>query len=52
MRKFAIVPRGKKYWVEETDDAGACRMIVGFGTEEAALHCLHQLQAQERKDAS
>jgi hypothetical protein len=53
MRTFTIVPRGKKYWVEATGEDGAHRMIIGFGTEEAALMCLKEFQRQEeREDAA
>jgi hypothetical protein len=48
MRTFTIVPRGKKYWVEATED-GANRMMLGFGTEEAALMCLRELERREKR---
>jgi hypothetical protein len=43
MKTFNIVPRGKKFWVEEVEN-GARRVVVGFPTEEAALRCLRDLQ--------
>jgi hypothetical protein len=48
MKSFSMIPRGKKFWVEETNEAGACRLLVGFTTEEAALMCLRELQRREK----
>jgi hypothetical protein len=44
MKTFTIVPRGKKYWVEEIDEDGSRRAIIGFGTEAAALQCVADLK--------
>jgi hypothetical protein len=46
MKTFRVVPRGKKYWIEEVGEDGAHRVVVGFPTEEAALRCLRDLQAR------
>jgi hypothetical protein len=52
MKTYSVVPRGKKYWVEEIAEDGARRVVVGFPTEEAAIQCLKDLQRQERKGGS
>ena len=44
MKKFSIMPRGKKYWVEEIGEDGSRRIVIGFGTEEAAMRCVRDLQ--------
>jgi hypothetical protein len=44
MKTFIVVPRGKKYWVEEVGEDGSRRIVLGFGTEEAALTCRRDLQ--------
>jgi hypothetical protein len=50
MRTFAVVPRGKSYWVEATSDNGVRKMIIGFRTEEAALRCLKDFQRREERN--
>jgi hypothetical protein len=52
MKSFSIMPRGKKFWVEETNEEGACRLLVGFSTEEAARQCLKELQRQEKTETT
>ena len=39
MKTFVVVPRGKKYWVEEVDEDGTRKTVIAFGTEDAALRC-------------
>ncbi len=48
MKTFIVVPRGKKYWVEEVAEDGRRRIVLSFGTEEAALKC--RLDLQDRAD--
>jgi hypothetical protein len=48
MKTFRLVPRGKKYWIEEIGEDGSKRVVAGFPTEEAALQCLRDLQAGTR----
>jgi hypothetical protein len=50
MKSFSIVPRGKKFWVEETNEEGATRTVVGFPTEDAAVRCLRDLQRHEERE--
>ena len=52
MRTFVVVPRRKCYWVEVTNDDGVRKMIIGFGTEKAALRCLKDLQEREGHKAA
>jgi len=52
MKTYRVVPRGKEYWVEEIAQDGACRVVVGFPTEEAAIQCLKDLQRREQKSGS
>jgi hypothetical protein len=50
MRTFAIVPRGKKFWIEATSDDGIHQMIIAFATEDAALRCLKDFQEREERN--
>jgi hypothetical protein len=50
MRTFAIVPRGRKFWIEATSDDGVRKMVIGFGTEAAALRCLKDFQEREERN--
>ena len=52
MRTFAIVPRGKSYWIEATSDDGVRKMIIGFGTEPAAQRCLKDFQEREERNVA
>jgi hypothetical protein len=48
MKTFRIVPRGKKFFVEEIAENGASRVLVGFNSEAAAARCLKDLMADQR----
>jgi hypothetical protein len=48
MKTFRIVPRGKKFFVEEIAENGAGRVLVGFNSEAAAARCLKDLVADQR----
>jgi hypothetical protein len=50
MRTFVIVPRGKKYWIEATNEDGVRQMIIAFATEDAALRCLKDFQQREERE--
>jgi hypothetical protein len=52
MKTYSVVPRGKKYWVEEVAEDGARRVVVGFSTEAAAIRCLKDIQRREQKSGS
>ena len=49
MKTFRVVPRGKKFWVEEIMENGVSRMMVGFNSEAAAARCVSDLVADQRK---
>ena len=49
MKTFRIVPRGKKFWVEEITENGDSRILVGFNSEAAAARCVRDLLADQRK---
>jgi hypothetical protein len=44
MKTFIVMPRNKRYWVEEVGEDGSRRIVIGFGTEDAALKCRRDLQ--------
>ena len=48
MKTFRIVPRGKKFFVEEIAENGGSRVLVGFNSEAAAARCLKDLVADQR----
>lgn len=48
MKTFRIVPRGKKFWVEEIAENGDSRILVGFNSEAAAARCVMDLVADRR----
>ena len=52
MRTFVIVPRGKKYWIEATNEDGVRQMIIAFATEDAALRCLKDFQQREEREGT
>ena len=43
-KTIVVIPRGKKYWVEEVDEDGTRRIVIAFATEGAALRCRRELQ--------
>jgi hypothetical protein len=49
MKTFRVVPRGKKFWVEEITENGASRVLVGFSSEAAAARCVSDLVADQRR---
>jgi hypothetical protein len=51
MKTLTIMPRGNKYWIEEVRDDGTRRMVIAFGTEEAAVQCLKDLQSRAERTA-
>jgi hypothetical protein len=52
MKKFIVIPRGKKYLVEEIRADGSHRVVVSFPTEEAAISCVRELQRQAESGES
>jgi uncharacterized protein (DUF1330 family) len=44
MNRYTVIPRGKKYLVEEIDADGTRRIVISFPTEEAAVSCARELQ--------
>lgn len=49
MKTFRVMPRGKKFWVEEITENGVSRILVGFNSEAAAARCASDLMADQRK---
>jgi hypothetical protein len=45
MVSYAIVPRGRAYWITATDETGSRRTIERFDTEDMAVQRLRVLQA-------
>jgi hypothetical protein len=52
MMKFIVIPRGKKYLVQEIRADGSPRIVISFSTEEAAVSCVRELQRQSESRES
>jgi hypothetical protein len=46
MKKFVVIPRGKKFLAQEISADGFPRIVISFPTEEEALSCVRELQRQ------
>ena len=44
MPSYTIVPRGRGYWIEATDERGSRRSLQRFDTEAEAVQRLHAIQ--------
>jgi hypothetical protein len=44
MKTFRVTTWGEKYWVEVDDGDGACSVLKGFTTQDAALRYVRVMQ--------